>query len=390
MDFGSLGSVRSPLASIFVLTGMLGAAAPSTAAELCTTGVAGIATGCEAASALAQDLARRRIDRTLGTDPASDRVHRLSVTGSQPNGAVTAPFAMSSDGNNTNFNTSLTQWGSAFTAADIETLKQAQTAIGGGGALPPVAKPGAPQFDLWAQGRNERFNETGSLAKTGSAFTTYVGADYRWHRNLLIGGLVQFDDSRLTILDAREAIDGTAYMAGPYLAYRLAPNVVVDAKAAWGTAHDSAIAGVENMSLVSDRMLTEARLTGNWGWNAWQLSQSGAITYLDEASKGAMPGGQASIDVTRLSIGPELKRRVDMSSGLSVEPFAFFKSSLDLADATWASPVGQNTIGGGVTLAKPDKYNIKAMADFTESVNSADQVATGKVSVSVPASLLGF
>jgi hypothetical protein len=60
------------------------------------------------------------------------------------------------------------------------------------------------------------------------------------------------------------------------------------------------------------------------------LSQSGAITYLDEASKGAMPGGQTSIDVTRLSIGPELKRRVDMSSGLSVEPFAFFKSSLDL------------------------------------------------------------
>jgi hypothetical protein len=53
MDFGSLGSVRSPLASIFVLTGLLGAASPSTAAELCTTGTAGIATDCETASALA-------------------------------------------------------------------------------------------------------------------------------------------------------------------------------------------------------------------------------------------------------------------------------------------------------------------------------------------------
>jgi hypothetical protein len=94
--------------------------------------------------------------------------------------------------------------------------------------------------------------------------------------------------------------------------------------------------------------------------------------------------------VTRLSIGPQLKRRVDMSSGVSVEPFAFFKSSLDLADATWASPVGQNTIGGGVTLVKPDKYNISAVADVTESTVDGNHIATGKLLVKVPSRLLGF
>ena len=47
-------------------------------------------------------------------------------------------------------------------------------------------------------------------------------------------------------------------------------------------------------------------------------------------------------------------------------------------------------MGGGVTLAKPDTYNIRAMADFTGTTDSADEVATGKVLVTVPSSLLGF
>ena len=51
---------------------------------------------------------------------------------------------------------------------------------------------------------------------------------------------------------------------------------------------------------------------------------------------------------------------------------------------------GQNTVGSGVLLAKPDKYKIRAAADFTESLNGTDEIATGKVSVSVPASLFGF
>jgi hypothetical protein len=33
---------------------------------------------------------------------------------------------------------------------------------------------------------------------------------------------------------------------------------------------------------------------------------------------------------------------------------------------------------------------IRAAADFTESLNGTDEIATGKVSVSVPASLFGF
>jgi hypothetical protein len=214
------------------------AATPSTATELCSTGVAGVATSCEAAFGLAWDLAQGRSDRTLAIDPTKDRARRLDGSYGADDGV---PFAMSGDNDNVNFNTSLKQWGSAFSAADLESLKQAQTLIGGDASLPKAGKPRAPKFDLWAQGRSQRFIDDGT--KRGNAVTTTLGADYRWDRNLLIGGMVQLDDSHQTILALPDATAGSAYLAGPYLAYRLSPNVVLDAKAAWGTAHDSAASG---------------------------------------------------------------------------------------------------------------------------------------------------
>jgi hypothetical protein len=166
----------------------------------------------------------------------------------------------------------------------------------------------------------------------------------------------------------------------------------VDAKAAFGSAYDSAVTGAENASFATNRTLGEAKVSGTWGWNEWQASQSGGVTYIDET--GTRMAGQtgASIDVTRLSIGPELRRHIDVGNDNSVEPFAFFKSSLDLADTGFEQSAAkvQNTIGGGVTVAKPDKYTVQATADYTQSSDSAADSATGKVSVSVPSSVLGF
>lgn len=360
---------------------------PIRTAELCSAGVAGIATTCEAAADLAQSLARTRVDRTLATDPLADRSYRLNNGGSAPAGDVVPLFAMTADGDNTNFKTSLTQWGTALSVADQETLKQLQTGLGEHVTLPKTVMR-TPHFDIWAQGRRELWVDNGTMQ--ANALTSYVGADYRWHDDLLIGGMVQLDDSRRSVLASPDASEGAAFMAGPYMAYRVMPNVLLDAKAAWGTAHDSAISGTDSLCLDTNRTLTEARLSGNWGWNSWRLSQSGALTYVGETRDGIAGIPAASIDVTRFTVGPELKRLIDTGNGASIEPFAFFKSSLDLDDAASGTPLAHNTIGGGVTLAKPDNYNIRAMADFTETNDGANQVATGKVLVTVPSRLLGF
>lgn len=278
----------------------------------------------------------------MATNPAGERAKRLD---SSP-GSATVPFAMTPDGDNANFNTSLSQWGSALSAADRRRLEEAKAALGGDVALPKLVKPAQSQFDVWAKGRREQFSEIGDVSKEGDALTTYVGADYRLRRDLLIGGMVQLDESRQTILAAPDAVDGTASMADPYMAYRVTPHILLDAKAAWGAGHETATAGTTSADFVSNRMLSEARVSGRWGWDKWQLSQTGAVTILNETKSGILGTTEMSVDVTRLSIGPELKRQIEMGNDNSVEPFAFFRSSLDLS-AGLEQPAAFNTIGGG-------------------------------------------
>ncbi|HEU4476636.1 MAG TPA: hypothetical protein VFR71_08090, partial [Methyloceanibacter sp.] len=68
----------------------------------------------------------------------------------------------------------------------------------------------------------------------------------------------------------------------------------------------------------------------------------------------------------------------------------FSSRGLDLAESDWNAPVGRNTVGGGIQLAKLDKYRIRAAADFAEDTGGGGEATTGKVQVSVPSSLLGF
>jgi hypothetical protein len=381
------GAYLTAPAGGIALAALLALGSPAAAADNCPIGAPGIAV-CGAAPELAEDLSRRRVNRTLATNPAGDRLERFHGSDTSDSSDL---FDLTPDGDNANFNTSLTQWGAALSAAELERLKKAKEAAGKDFVLPKPVKS-ATKFDMWAKGRRESFSEYGATEKEGGALTTYVGADYRMSQDFLFGGLVQFDESRQTIVTAPDAIDGKAFMAGPYMAYRLTPHVMVDAKAAWGSAQDSAMAGDENARFATARMLSEAKVKGSWVINQWQLSQTGAVTYLDETSASDIGGiAGASVDVTRFSMGPELKRQFDTGNGTSVEPFAFFKSSLDLSDVGLHDTAPLNTVGGGVVLAKPENFNIRAQADYTESTDDiSTPEARGKVSVSVPSSLFGF
>jgi hypothetical protein len=332
---------------------------------------------------LAEDLARQRADRTLSVDPADERVNRLNTPGTS---AVT-PFTMTPDGANTDFTTSLSQWRSSLSAADEDKLKAASDASGANLPVSQQAKSANRKLDVWAQGRHE---QTGGATQEGNALTTFMGADYRVDRDVLIGGMFQVDEAHQGSYAAAESAKGTAYMAGPYVAYRLTPHLQLDANAAWGLGQDTTTTDGGSTAFDTQRMLSEAKITGNWGWRGWQLSQTGAVTYLDETGNGlgGVPG--TSVGIARLSVGPKVKRSFG-NGDMSIEPFAFFKSSVDLSDEGLTDPNALNKVGGGVTLAKPDDYSIKATVDYSEGTGSTDPgVAQGKVSVSVPTSVLGF
>jgi hypothetical protein len=220
----------------------------------------------------------------------------------------------------------------------------------------------------------------------GALTTTYFGADYRVGSDVLIGAMVQRADRSTNPLIDSEEIVPDAYLAGPYAAYRLSPNLVLGARAAWGETSDVTTSDNDQQSLAKNRLLTEARLSGNWAVGKWQLMPAASITYVDDTAIASISGLSDAATQTRLTAGPQIRRQFDAGDAGSLEPFAFFKTRLDLDSIVVLPNAARNTIGGGVALNQPDGYSIQATANFSESVGAElpDAEVAGKVSLSMP------
>lgn len=237
---------------------------------------------------------------------------------------------------------------------------------------------------VWAQSRQTGFQ---SIDGAPPVTTTYFGADYRLGSDLLLGAMVQRDDRIVALPIGLEMTATDAYLAGPYAAYRLSSNLVLGARASWGKTADGHALASEETDFTTDRLLTEARLSGSWGLGEWQLMPSAAVTHVDEPAISAIPGlSETSVTMTRFTAGPELRRSIDMGLGSSLEPFAFFKTSFDLDDIKVGPAAARNTIGGGIVVNDAEGYVIQAMGDYSENLGAAlpDQSLAGKVLVSVP------
>lgn len=216
--------------------------------------------------------------------------------------------------------------------------------------------------------------------------TTYFGADYRVGPDVLIGAMVQrADRSTNPLIDGEETISD-AYLAGPYAAYRLSPNLVLGARAAWGETSDVTTSDNDQQSLTKSRLLTEARLSGNWAVGKWQLMPAASITYVDDTAIASISALSDAAAQTRLTAGPQIRRQFDAGDAGSLEPFAFFRTSLDLDSVRVVPDAARSTIGGGVALNQPDGYSIQAIANFSETIGAElpDADVAGKVSLSMP------
>jgi hypothetical protein len=217
--------------------------------------------------------------------------------------------------------------------------------------------------------------------------TTYFGADYRLGSDLLIGAMVQRDDRTLDLPIGGEVTASDAYLAGPYAAYRLSSNLVLGARAAWGETSAGTAPLSEAQSLTTSRLLTEARLSGNWDFGQWKLMPAASITYVGDTAAASLSGlPEATATTTRFTAGPQLRREIDAGDAGILEPFAFFKTSLDLDSVKTMPSAARATIGGGVVLRPAQGFSIQATADFSETVGAElpDQALAGQVSVSVP------
>ena len=237
---------------------------------------------------------------------------------------------------------------------------------------------------VWAESRQAPFQAVGGAQ---ALTTTYFGADYRLGSDLLLGAMVQRDDRIVTLPIDGEVTATDAYLAGPYAAYRLSSNLVLGGRAAFGETSNGTALLSEEADFTTNRLLTEARLSGSWGFGEWQLMPAAAVTHVDETSIAAIPGvAGTNVAMTRFTAGPEVRRPIDMGFGSSLEPFAFFKTSFDLDDIKIGPGAARNTVGGGLVVNDADGYVIQAIGNYSETLGAAipDPSLAGKVMVSVP------
>lgn len=286
-----------------------------------------------------------------------DSARRLErLTGSYSNSAGVAgfgltvpgqlPIAMRFTGDQASFAYSLGRAqaepaaGSANTAADdtsggVPPIPYADQATSGSDNRPPFGAPGvdavdevaaeplATPFDLWIEGKLARFNAPGGDGRFG---IVHGGADYLVGPGVLVGLGVQLDWTEMEG-NGDATIEGTGYLAGPYLTARLTDGLFLDARAAWGQSSNTASPlGTYSDQLDGTRWLVSAALIGQYDIDRWRIAPTARLTYFEEKTDAytdglGLPIPEVEIATGTFEFGPRISYQTELDNGTAFQPF---------------------------------------------------------------------
>jgi outer membrane autotransporter protein len=237
------------------------------------------------------------------------RIDRLSDTPSAPSGSVSAYGVSIPGAKSLPFQASVSPGLTAFSTS-LAMLNDGE---------------GRRNFDVWAEGLLSRATIGDQDADFG---IVYLGADYRLRNNVLVGGLVQFDSfSDRDGLQAGEA-EGDGWMAGPYVTARLAPQLYVEVRAAWGRSDNmlSPLPGQRD-AFETERSLYAGSIFGDAVLGEGTILRPVlSLRYLSEEqlaytdSLGITIPSQ-TVDQGEISFSPRLSHMVELNNGSMLRPF---------------------------------------------------------------------
>lgn len=243
-------------------------------------------------------------------------------------------------------------------------------------------------FDIWMEGHISRYSDdVGGVNRDGDFRILYVGADYVLAPGILIGALVQIDDTTEDIKNnplvsgERGKIDGTGWMAGPYIGVRLTDKLFFDARAAWGTSNNDIylkddVNGPRSGSFDTTRWLTTATLTGNERYGPWRISPQIGLAYGHEeydtywnSLNQIVKGGDASIG--RFTGAIEVGYQFRTAYGTTIEPhvsitgiYNFDTDDLVINGVMVQSDESRAKVEGGVIIMTPRGWGLRAAGNF--------------------------
>lgn len=148
------------------------------------------------------------------------------------------------------------------------------------------------RYDIWAQGSYHRAsNPSGDV----DDYIGHFGIDYWLNSRLVFGVLATVDHAEqngaaLVPGDITPSVEGTGWLAGPYVVARPMKGLIFDGRVQWGTSHNT----IQMMSGVlpyegdfnTKRFLVKADITGEIERGPWLLEPSVGLAYTEDKTSG--------------------------------------------------------------------------------------------------------
>lgn len=258
------------------------------------------------------------------------------------------------------------------------------------------------KLDIWIEGKvaqsEQRFEEDGLRHDAeGSAGVFNLGGDYLLRPGLLVGAMMQLESYREDY-DALNAFnDSKGMLFGPYASLRLAPDLVFDARAAWGdTENDSKLPDGTRLAYDTNRQLIRGQLTGNRDIFGLQLTPSIALALVEDRFADPADLSEDAVDdggsvIGRLGVGSALSYRIALEDGGFMQPSASLSTgwTLDSLDTIAADGAGFANEAGlkaeaGLMLGTANGVSIEASGAI-EGLGMEDYSAwSGRLSLTAP------
>jgi outer membrane autotransporter protein len=305
------------------------------------------------------------------------------------------------------FGTSLSEIKAAVAMSEEHDMRAKMEAAGLGYLGQSYSNPYVelrPGFDVWIEGQIAEYKDTlGGIDREGDFSILYLGADYVISPGFLVGALVQLDRTEEDIDDPSLVgeIDGTGWMAGPYLGVRLLDNLYFDARAAWGRSSndftlDDTIVGARSGSFDTDRWLVSASLTGTHYYNMWRFSPQvslayGTETYDDFATSLGQTITGDGAHIGRLTGTMEIGRSFYGRDGTIIEPHVavsgiwnFDSDDLVINGQLVETEGGRAKVEGGVLVTMPNGISLRGAASVDGLGDDDLEAVSGSAWLSIP------
>ncbi|MBX9592375.1 MAG: hypothetical protein K2X43_24070 [Hyphomonadaceae bacterium] len=257
------------------------------------------------------------------------------------------------------------------------------------------AYPGGVELKLEWRGERYRAGGPDGLEVDTTASGVNAALNYKLLPQIMVGALAQIDQPGQTLVGVPHSLLDQGWLLGPVTNVKLAPGLVLDARAAWGVVESGADELSQRMVSVPRRMVS-ARLANTQSFGAWRFTPSISVNHTQEAAVASSPAAPQDAAAPyaggsgRVDIGPEFAYRIDLDQSMFIEPRAAIGSfwGIDTLSRLAPGAVGHNDMRlkaeAGVTIGAAGGTKLQAGGGVEEGEPGAANVWSGRLQLSVP------